>query len=462
MLKLYKNLSGLIYEFARKNYGVGRDVFGISLPSPYAGITKLICDNIGPTPEQIFEANALPPNQYKSEGSLPLNEYAGKLVKFEMANLTSKKIANEDDARKAEIIVNPGLGGGDSLERLHSTLSEFRRLFPQKELAIYSPLNEGKNRSVRHARGALYYVNQNSINEEESANFFDKVIKPKITDESGKFLPPEDCKKFLLANFSIGCREAESHFRFFLKQLRKNGLSEDVARKYLNQIAILNVASPRNWDQITEQPYTLSIISLDDAGSKKPPQFLLDFYLNAKFHSQEQKISKIIRPFPGDKKEMLVIMDPGIITCGGVRKESGPFIPNPLGHNLANHIDGILKNSELSQLIKSFDFFLDRPISDRDFLSFKKDLFSGASDYRENFENPSEEDMMALFESWFSYQEREIAARKNSPFTSRFLQKTAQSESACSNKILPFLKGESDIFDVSLGSSEANNKLRDR
>jgi hypothetical protein len=424
-------LSELIKSFARKRYGASREIFGIGLSPHYAGITKLICDNIGPPPEQIFEMNNLPPDQ--SQKFLSINEDAGNLVKFD-DGIDSRKTANLDDVMETEIVVSPGLAGGDTPGRLHSTLTGFQRLFPSKKCAIYSPKREGLKRPERYAMGLRYYANQESIDIEESANFFNKVIKPKITDESGNLIPPKNCQKFVLANFSIGCREAESHFRFFQEWLRSIGLPEDVVAKYLDRMALLHIASPRNWNNFTKQPYTLGVISLTDAGSKKPSPFLLDFYLREEFHQRE--VSKILRPILDGtemNREILAIMGPGVATCGGVHKESGQFIPNPLGHNLANYIDGIENNSELSRLVTSFDVFLNSKISSQEFADYRSDLLCDAKPHKE-IEKPSEEGMEALFETWHDYQELEIKAERNSPFAARFPKKeriVSKSDSLC-------------------------------
>ncbi len=436
-MKTRSHVVNLIKEFARKNYGVGKSIFGINLPAPYEQIERLILNNIAETPATILLANELPRERFEKFDLV--NPNAGNLLKFNF-DLASKKTADIDETRQAEVIISPGLGGGDSDFRLFATFNEFRKIFPQKNCLIYSPLDEGKDRMIRYTRGNLYYADQNSINEEESANFFEKVIKPKIIDDSGQLIPPQHCSKFILANFSIGCREAESHFKYLENYLCRKNCDQSLIEEYLNRMAIINIASPRNWELEISRPNTLSIVSLTDAGSKKPLQFLLDFYLNEEMHLRP--ISKIIRPNAAKiKKEMLVVMGQGLVLNGTVQNTSGSFRGNPLGHNLSNHIEGIKNNAELTKLVSFFSAFLDKTISDQEFENIKNDLFRDAGNYRKKLDNPSQKEMKALFESWYSYQKQEEASRnKVLSVVSAALFGKAEAESFCSESSLDLPK----------------------
>ena len=198
-----------VKQFAAKRYEIGKSIFGIGLHSPYESVVAKVCDNFLPSSAQILAANDLAREQFAKIG--PVNPDAGMVLGFD-AGVASKKHAKVDDVREATVVVVPGLGGGDTASKLRATLGEFQRIFPKEKCLIYSPEAEGVDRAFRHARGMLYYVDHDSILE-ESKNFFEKVIKPRITDKSGKLIPPEVCPKLVLASFSIGCREAESHFQ---------------------------------------------------------------------------------------------------------------------------------------------------------------------------------------------------------------------------------------------------------
>lgn len=373
---------------------------------PHHDIARLLCENILPLPSQILSANeTLCDVEYPEIPNDHIHS-AGKVLKFKTDTKSELIEADEDNIRDAQIIISPGLGGAANGKRSLSTFGDFAtELFPDKKCLLYSPLDEVLKRDDRYAKGMRYYVEQHSINEKESENFYNTVIKPRLFDEHSKMLPPSEFQKIMLASFSIGCREAESHFRYFERQLKLSGLTSEQREEYTNKFIMLHIASPRNWSPNIEQVDTLSLISLSDIGSKKLPQFLLDFYLSPELHSQI--ISKILRP---NQKELLITLADGVVPCGSIK--DGKFTENPLGHNLHEHVVGINNNETARESVDLFASYLDPKMSHKDFQAIRTKEFAGAAPYKESPDcAPSQEGLEALFGAIKNYHDRERIAK---------------------------------------------------
>ena len=384
-------------------------VAGIPLPSTYLPVLNTIMNNI-------VDLDAITEGLKRVDGKSEsrVNADAGTVVRF-ADNEESKKLLNDEDIRDTQVFITPGLEGGSSAKRLHNTYKEFKKLFPKVNCAVYSPLDDGNNPSRRYFNGMEYYINEGVINSSESHNFLQKVILPKILDKGGKVLRPEECGKITLANFSIGCREQRSHVRHFANYLRLMDVEEDDIKKYLDLIAVLNIASPVNWSGGTfDSATTVNLVSLTDMGNKKPVDFFKAIYCNEKLF--EPKVSRFFRLA---SPEFLLVAGPSIIPNGGAN-ESGFFVSNPSGHNLHQYVKGILGNPELLRITDQFNDFANPGISVEDSSAKLKESLkqefdkSKARKYFDTTKDVSEAGLATLIETLHSYVLREEEVHKES------------------------------------------------
>lgn len=400
-------ISQALYKVAAQKYRIkNTPVAGIPLPSTYSPVLNTIMSNIVD-----FDAITKGSNNLANSDKAS-NEDAGKVVQFS-DGLASKNQLDADGIRDTQVFISPGLEGGSTAKKLHNTYKEFKRLFPKANCAIYSPLDDANNSARRYFNGMEYYINEGAINAPESLNFLNNVILPKILDQNDELLKPEKCGKITLANFSIGCREERSHVRYFANYLRRKDVEEDEVKKYLDLIAVLNVASPINWSGgAFDSATSVNLVSLTDMGNKKPVDFFKAIYCNEKLF--EPKVSKFFRL---SSPEFLLVAGPGIIPNGGIN-ESGSFVPNPSGHNLHQYVNGILGNQDLLRIVDQFNDFADPAVPSEDSSAkLKKSLKqefdrSKAQKYLDNTAEVSEKGLEALIETLHSYVLQEEEALK--------------------------------------------------
>lgn len=402
-------ISNALYKVAAQKYGIKKaPVAGIPLPSTYVPVLNTIMNNIVDL-DAVTEGLQLEKNKVASSNS---NKDAGEVVQFS-DNVESHKLLTAESVRDTQVFISPGLEGGSSVKRLYNTYKEFKRLFPKVNCAVYSPLDDGNNSARRYFNGMEYYINEGVINTAESQNFLNKVILPKILDKNEDLIKPEECGKIMMANFSIGCREARSHVRYFANYLRHRDVEEEDVKKYLDLVGVLNVASPINWSGgAFDSAASVNLVSLTDMGNKKPVDFFKAIYCNEKLF--EPKVSKFFRL---SSLEFLLVAGPNIIPNGGV-DQSGSFIPNPSGHSLHQYIDGILGDRDLSRVVDQFNDFANPATSSVEASTkLKKSLKqefdrSKAQKYLDSAEEVSEIGLEALIETLHSYVLKEEEALK--------------------------------------------------
>lgn len=364
--KFVNHFANLAERVARERFGLGKKVAGLEIPSTYATTTKTIAQSCIDRSSIIYGMEALESLASQEE----VSKESGMILQYPDSN---EKIISPNEMKGVQVIVSPGLGG---YKNLQGTLGEFKRLFPEQNCAIYLPKNEVNDLRARYFNGMNYYINENSVNFSESDNFLHKVILPKITDEKNhKLLPPEKCDRFILANFSIGCRESYSHMRHFVNHLRQAGVEEGNVKKYLDRVLMINVGSPVNWGGGTsEVPSSINIVSIEDMGSKKPEDFMSTIYCNTKMHLHP--LSKLVKAtYHNSCVEALYVMGPKMVSNGGDRG-SGSFMGNPFAHGLPNYIDGIQNIPELMGVINNYKTCLLKSTTDREVDSLTKDAIS--------------------------------------------------------------------------------------
>lgn len=398
----------MLNEIVEGESRMAKDVMGFTLPKTDYGQTKTIIEqNLMISPADIrFLPGSIAPGPY--------NKSAGEILSFnDRKDLTKLDI---DKISSSKVIAIPGLGGGDTLDRASQSLSQFKRLFP--EAILYSPLLEGERREDRYLNGLYHYQNEDAINQDESENFFKKVISPKILDENGKLLPPEAMDRFSLVGFSIGSREIKSHINYLFEFLLKHDVEKPDIQKYLDKISVVNIGSPINWSnhKASYSPFILNILSVTDQGTRKPDEVMRGFYLDSKSHLEEASLFH--RPFAEKGKDCAVILGNDAVPNGKI--ENGVFVPNLLGHNLSGYIEALLNASDpvkkLLDLQRSFTS--DCGISGEQFKKESIACLKGAREFEYDREL-KEHDVKNLLKSWSSYTQRELAQKDRVPFVKK-------------------------------------------
>lgn len=386
-----------ILKTATNISGSSKTIAGIPTikSSHYNRVEEIIISNLLP------EINKLP-DIVVSIDKGPYNEYAGELLSIDTKSATLTKL-KDDELREASVVAIPGLGGGDEAQRALYSLKQFRKVFP--ETVLYSSKSEGEERESRYVECAKYYSNQNFIFESESDNFFRKVISPRITSDKGALIPPQDIKRMILLNFSIGCREARSHMNFFTKYLLKQGIEGDNIQKYLDQISVINIGSPVNWDYYPPafSPSTMNVISATDMGSKKPDEMFRAIFLNPKVHGSPELLFS--RPFDKKGREFILTFGNGVVSNGKI-DEDGSFRSNPLGHNLESYISALMNNPLSKEFIELQTKFIQDELTPAEFQEKMKSKQSSPEKYKDD-EDLTLQAVNILMDSWSAYLAQE-------------------------------------------------------
>ena len=370
------------------------------------------------------------------------NSFSGKCLTFHKPR--QSEIIDSKDACEFPVVVVPGLGGGDSEDRLYESWHPFSQLlsvYPQ-DMMIYSPLLEGEERPKRFREGLPYYYDESYINKTESTHFFDNVLKPRFFDD-GKLRDPETISPLLLAGFSIGYREVKSHLNFLYEEISKTAEKEGssnqqhLIQEYFNKIAVINVASPLNWSgrklpkeiisalaegeispkeaeelyikegspkEKTYPPVKINILhyrSVVDRGTAKPEDDFNNFHCNRELYHPE--IFYFIRP---DTKEAMYVMGTGLIKSMLLNNDKlgSSYKNNSLGHNLDNYLESIYENPKLFRPIENLQHFLSTNKSANkkiDFTNTQYQLGTTMLLFNEN-RCPDEKDRLALIKAWHS------------------------------------------------------------
>ena len=286
---------------------------------------------------------------------------------------------------ESEVVLIPGLGGAASQKRIVAHVLTLEKMLPEARSVFYVPEGEfAENVAERYAKGVMPYINSHYINENESANFFEKVLKQKFFDEEGKLLPAEECKRLVIVSHSIGAREAGSHIRYFKKYLEEecNLIPADI-EPYMNKILRFNVGSPLTSGTETTLSPSINIVSLSDTGSKKPQEFIEKTYANAAFYKKPVTFSTVTG---GYAKKALVVVQPGIVESSD---------KDPFGHSAYSYIEAISKRPEFTELLQAVKKFANHDISDEEAIGELKAVFRDAERYP--LKNPDMESGVAKY-----------------------------------------------------------------
>jgi len=288
------------------------------------------------------------------------------------------------DTSESKVVLSPGLGGGSSKRSLHASWLPVSQLI-DKNIIIYAPLTD-TDRPARFRRGLPGYYDRTYINQEESENFFNKILKNRFFDDKGILKNPENISNLVLFGFSIGHRENLSHINYLHKQISKALLDEGSDKKfiqnYFDKISLINIASPLNWDDIKlpteileglesgrlspadaekyrlENPNTkqleedklpkftiINYRSVVDMGTSKPISDFNVFHCNKNFYVP--KIFSFGR-FGMSGYEVMYIIGRGLIEESFIDEGDIETIKtNGLGHDLSAYVDAISKNTDL-------------------------------------------------------------------------------------------------------------------
>lgn len=215
---------------------------------PYSGETfeKLLENNFlgkGTTPQKIIPG---------------INcGFNGKMYTYNPNDNYSPIEVDPSEAQDFDVIFSPGLGGTSSPHELANSCFAIDKLFSPKRVLVYSPLKEGERIPERFREGLAFYFKEDYIDEEESENFFNKILKPRIFEKDGKLKNPDDIKPFILCGYSVGHRGGTvSHINYLHEKIKEafakdgKGSRWNLIKKYYSKITVVNIASPVNWANI--------------------------------------------------------------------------------------------------------------------------------------------------------------------------------------------------------------------
>ncbi len=308
------------------------------------------------------------------------SELSGHLVDF--SHPWEADILSPQDVEQFSAILSPGLGGGSTNKSLYESCFPISQLIDLK-VAVYSPLTDAERREERFRKGLPYYYNETYINEEESENFFNKVLKKRFFNEGGQLKDPNKVNNLVLFGFSIGHRENVSHVNYLRKKIVEALAQEkkppELLQEFFYKIALVNIGSPINWEgkklphemlvdlesgkksiQEAEAHYSkngllepdeeelpeLRVInyrSVVDMGTAKPRSDFNVFHGNPKLYSA--KTYRIERP--NRALEDMYVFGQGLVKESFVSSNVGEFLKsNILGHDLCAHAQTINDNEE--------------------------------------------------------------------------------------------------------------------
>jgi hypothetical protein len=325
-----------------------KPIAGITPPNFKQSVLQLVEDNLFKKGSLLVEKKE--PEQCKE------NPLAGKVVVIEQGLVEMRK----SKTKKPQVIFVPGLGGGTSSSRVERNLSSAQKFLPNADMVVYVPLHEcDAKQHERYANGTKLYDDRNFINEEESRNFFEQVIKTKFCDEQGNLLPPEQCERLILVNHSIGAREAVSHMKWLKRHLAESGLGEAEIKKYMDKILRINIASPDSFHDESDLSRSITFFNTNDCGSKKPWSFLVKICMNPVCYEQAVNL------FSCDDKKRHVIctMAPGIIPSLVIRDNEVVAI-DVFSHGIDSYEQGMNTNAEVKAILDACAEFLNPSLSD--------------------------------------------------------------------------------------------------
>lgn len=401
------------FSFPKKP--ISEDDFVSQKPASAIDINRLIENNIlglGVTPQVIKSGKH--------------NELAGKVVTFDRP-WESETLSPKDVSEDFSVVLSCGLGGGSSVSGLYKSYFAISRLLDIDRVAVYSSLNDAEQRQERFRKAMPYYYDQSHINEEESRNFFDQVLKKKFFNDEGRLKDFRKMSDLVLFGFSVGHRENVSHINFLQREissaLDRESKSPDLIKKYFEKVALVNIGSPVNWSgkrvsqkilkalesgeilpaEITEKDFIVesaghsmqkkslqfnivNFRSVFDMGTAKPESDFNNFHCNSAIFVPE--IFKFARP---NHKDYMYVLG-----AGKVREfyfdESEMPKDNALGHELINYARAIFDSEGAKRPILALTS------------SAKSDISRAEPDVRyfvyDPERKPSDDDKETLREEW--------------------------------------------------------------
>ncbi len=360
-------------------------------PSPSVVIHKLT------DTQELIDMNCGIGNTPQAIKNGKVNPLAGKVVTFSKS--WESTTLSPDDTEEFSAILSCGLGGASSEDGLFESFYPIEKLMRDSgKLMVYASLTDSDRREERFRKGIPYYYNESYINQEESENFFNQVLKNRFFDKGGKLNNPKDIKKIILFGFSIGHRENKSHINFLYQRiseaLEKEGRDQKQIKEYFNKIALVNIASPVNWEgrklseeiikeldegrispQDAENYYNahketqnlhskpmvplvreVGFRSVLDMGTAKPESDFNNFHCNQDLY--RARIFRFVRP--EQRTAEMYLFGKGAVdkVFDGVGVDNG-YKQNKLGHNLTDYSAAIFNNAEAICRVHSLELSTD-------------------------------------------------------------------------------------------------------
>jgi len=207
-------------------------------------------EKLGAVFESTRLASTLPPVQKVAPG--PPCPFKGQVLNFSEGLPYETHVIEPPIVAQHNVVVCTGLGGGAEDELYRTWFATSRFLPNDPSIAVYVSVNEGEGNEERYRQGSAYYYDSSYINEKESKNYFEKVLKNKFFNKYGKLKKLEEINPLTLIGYSIGYREIKSHTNYLYEKIKealvKEGRKPEEAQNYFDRLIVYNVGSPVNWE----------------------------------------------------------------------------------------------------------------------------------------------------------------------------------------------------------------------
>lgn len=390
---------------ASRKFSVERTIAGIRLPDRHTNhwdeAIRYEKDNTFSSPRDVWElvdhSTEIIPFYAKFNTAL-----AGKLVKIKEDKQGKKSLyalSSLQEIKEVDGIVLLGLDTADDEKGIVSGIPVFEKLLE----------NQGKNKNIvalypkeardrRYRDGLIYFINE-KFTPKWAEQFVSDFIVPRLIDEKGYLLPPEEVPSLVLAGYSIGAREAimiENATFDLLKSFF--GKSLDEATPYMGRFFRLGIGCAVNWDKPSDTPsfWSLTVTSASDIGIRRMQSYMNGAFGDGDFLTKSVTIKHHYSIQNDKPREFLMLYKeiPAYIERNGEKRL------NKLGHGLP-HYGLAIERENQEQITTVIRKFREGKIEDR-----TEGIFSESKRFNPH-QRMSEEIRNAIREIWSNHLYRQ-------------------------------------------------------
>lgn len=275
-------------------------------------------------------------------------DLAGKLVALKEDNNTGEKsllpLSTLADIRSVDAVVFLGLDTADDERGIILGIQKFGALLNNNETLVDKKRNivayyPSEQRDERYKNGLLYFANE-SFSTAHTDTFVSKYIIPRLLNDKGDLLPPDEVKPLVMFGYSLGGREAimieNSIIDFFQNML---GKTKTEITPYMNKFFRYGVGHAVNWEAPSRQAASCAVtfVAATDLGIKRPQSFMNGVFSDDEPFTQPMSFrhhKNAYEDFPREFLCVLKSLPPSV-------ERNGKSRLNPLGHGLLHYLSAI-------------------------------------------------------------------------------------------------------------------------